>query len=185
MVGFLAGARLAIALASAFLVNHERYDIMTFIIGGILGAILLLALFDWALILFLPSKAHISIQSAIPLPSTGTTILLVALVDCRDCCPGFDVTRISESGRLALVPEMPFAGEDHCDAAFVGGRNHFLVPDRSARLNGTGHACICAAAMSPSANGKKASLATALPASERPASFAFQTAMRDASIRDI
>lgn len=80
VVGFLAGARLAIALASAFLVNHERYDIVTFIIGGILGAILLLALFDWALILFSSIEGAHLIQSAIPLPSTGTTILLVALV---------------------------------------------------------------------------------------------------------
>ena len=66
IVGFLAGARLAIALASAFLVNHERYDIVTFIIGGILGAILLLALFDWALILFLPLKARISSKVLFP-----------------------------------------------------------------------------------------------------------------------
>src|SRR5881409_3105212 len=42
-----------------------------------------------------------------------------------------------------------------------------------------------AAAISPSGNGKKASLATALPFSESPASFAFQTAMREASTRDI
>ena len=42
-----------------------------------------------------------------------------------------------------------------------------------------------AAAIKPSGNGKKASLATALPSSERPASFAFQIAMRDESTRDI
>src|SRR5262245_18355619 len=42
-----------------------------------------------------------------------------------------------------------------------------------------------AAAINPSGNGKKASLATALPLSESPASFAFQTAIRDESTRDI
>ena len=42
-----------------------------------------------------------------------------------------------------------------------------------------------AAAMRPSGNGKKASLATTLPARERPASSAFQMAMREASTRDI
>src|SRR5438034_10337495 len=41
------------------------------------------------------------------------------------------------------------------------------------------------AATNPSGNGKKASLATALPLSESPASLDFQTAMRDASMRDI
>src|SRR5256885_1414306 len=42
-----------------------------------------------------------------------------------------------------------------------------------------------AAAIKPSGKGKNASLATALPFSESPASFAFQIAMRDESIRDI
>ena len=42
-----------------------------------------------------------------------------------------------------------------------------------------------AAAMRPSGNGKKASLPTALPLSDRPASPAFQIAMREASTRDI
>jgi Domain of unknown function (DUF4203) len=80
VVGFLAGGRLAVALASAFLVNHAHYDFVTLVIGGILGAILLLALFDWALILFSSIEGAHLIQSAIPLPPTGTTILLVALV---------------------------------------------------------------------------------------------------------
>jgi hypothetical protein len=80
VVGFLAGARLAVALTSAFFVNHAHYDIVTFVIGGILGAILLLSLFDWALILFSSIEGAQLIQSAIPLPPTGTTILLVALV---------------------------------------------------------------------------------------------------------
>ncbi len=42
-----------------------------------------------------------------------------------------------------------------------------------------------AAARSPSGKGKKASLPTALPFRERPASAAFQTATREASTRDI
>src|SRR5256885_9210 len=42
-----------------------------------------------------------------------------------------------------------------------------------------------AAAMRPSANGKNASLAIALPLRERPASCAFQIAIRDESTRDI
>src|SRR6266516_8167258 len=42
-----------------------------------------------------------------------------------------------------------------------------------------------AAAINPSGNGKNASLATALPLRESPASFAFQIAIRDESTRDI
>ena len=40
-----------------------------------------------------------------------------------------------------------------------------------------------AAAMRPSGNGKNASLPTALPSRESPASFAFQIAIRDASTK--
>ena len=80
VVGFLAGARLALVLAGAFLVEHARYDVLIFVIGGILGAILLLVLFDWALILFSSIEGAHLIQSTISLPPTGTTILVVVLV---------------------------------------------------------------------------------------------------------
>ena len=51
VVGFLAGARLAIMIAGAFFVDYAHYYGITFLIGGILGAVLLLVLFDWALII--------------------------------------------------------------------------------------------------------------------------------------
>jgi hypothetical protein len=79
VVGFLAGGRLAAAIAAAFFVQHAQYFWLTFLIGGIVGAILLLALFDWALI-FLSSVvgAHL-IQSAIQVPATGGIILFLVL----------------------------------------------------------------------------------------------------------
>jgi hypothetical protein len=79
IVGFAAGARLAVGLAATFYVEYEKYYWLTFIIGGIIGAILLVALFDWALI-FLSSLlgAHL-IVNAIVLPTTGATVLLVGL----------------------------------------------------------------------------------------------------------
>nr|MBA3652225.1 DUF4203 domain-containing protein [Chthoniobacterales bacterium] len=51
IAGFLVGGRVAVAIAAAFLVNHAHYSAITFVIGGIVGAFLLLALFDWALII--------------------------------------------------------------------------------------------------------------------------------------
>lgn len=80
IVGFLAGGKLATAVAASFFVQHAQYFWLTFLIGGVLGAVLLLALFDWALI-FLSSVvgAHL-IQSALALPPSGTAILFVALV---------------------------------------------------------------------------------------------------------
>jgi hypothetical protein len=50
VAGFLAGGKLAMALVTAFIAEGARYPGVTFIVGGIIGAILLLSLFDWALI---------------------------------------------------------------------------------------------------------------------------------------
>ena len=79
VAGFLAGGKLATAIAAAFVVQHANYFGVTFLIGGIVGAILLLTLFDWALI-FLSAVvgAHL-IQSTIVLPPSGSTILFIAL----------------------------------------------------------------------------------------------------------
>jgi len=41
-----------------------------------------------------------------------------------------------------LVSEMPDTGEDHRHFAFVGGSDHFLVADGTARLNRASRACI-------------------------------------------
>ncbi len=80
IAGFIAGGRLASALLVAFFADHAHYQEITFVIGGILGALLLLALFDWVLI-FLSSieGAHL-IVTAITLPQTGAAILFAALV---------------------------------------------------------------------------------------------------------
>ncbi|MEY2481144.1 MAG: hypothetical protein QOI04_2071 [Verrucomicrobiota bacterium] len=79
VVGFLVGGRLAVAMVAAFFLSYAHYDFITFLVGGIIGAILLLALFDWALIFFSAVEGAHLIQSAVPLPATGSTILLVAL----------------------------------------------------------------------------------------------------------
>jgi len=79
IAGFVAGGRIAWALAAAFFVDHAHYRGLTFVIGGILGALLLLALFDWVLI-FLSSieGAHL-IGNGITLPEKGAMILFIAL----------------------------------------------------------------------------------------------------------
>ena len=50
VLGFLAGGKLATAIAAAFFVQYAQYSTIIFVVGGIIGAILLLALFGWALI---------------------------------------------------------------------------------------------------------------------------------------
>jgi hypothetical protein len=84
VAGFLAGGKLAGAIAAAFFVQYDQYYIVIFIIGGIVGALLLLMLFDWALI-FLSAAvgAHLiqaALHPAVALPATGNAILFVVLV---------------------------------------------------------------------------------------------------------
>src|SRR6266581_8289507 len=50
VLGFLAGGKLAGAIAAAFFVHYAQYSTIIFLVGGVVGAILLLAVFDWALI---------------------------------------------------------------------------------------------------------------------------------------
>ena len=71
VLGFLAGGYLANGMAAAFFVHYAQYSTLVFVVGGIIGAILLLALFDWALIVVSSLIGAHLIQSAIVLPPTG------------------------------------------------------------------------------------------------------------------
>jgi len=79
LAGFIAGGRAAWALAAAFFVEHEHYRGITFVLGGILGALLLLALFNWVLILLSSVEGAHLITTGIGLPEKGTLILFIAL----------------------------------------------------------------------------------------------------------
>ena len=77
--GFLAGGWFAIGLYS-FFAGHVRNVEVVFIVGGILGAILLLALFDWVLIFFSSVVGARLILTTIVLSQTGRMILFILLV---------------------------------------------------------------------------------------------------------
>lgn len=79
VAGFIAGGRIAWALAAAFWVEHAHYRGITFVIGGILGALLLLALFDWVLILLSSVEGAHLVANGIVLPEKGAVILFIAL----------------------------------------------------------------------------------------------------------
>ena len=78
--GFLAGGQLATSLAGAFYVHGETYHLAVFIIGGIIAAVLLLALFNWALILLSAALGAHLILGTIKLPPAGTAIAFMLLV---------------------------------------------------------------------------------------------------------
>lgn len=79
MLGFLAGGKLATAIAAAFFVRYAQYSTIIFVVGGVLGAILLLLVFDWALIVVSSFIGAYLIESAIVLPPTGSTLVFVGL----------------------------------------------------------------------------------------------------------
>lgn len=80
VLGFLAGGKLAGAIAAAFFVQYAQHSTVVFVIGGIVGAILLLVLFDWALIVVSSLIGAHLIQGAIVLPASGSTIVFIGLV---------------------------------------------------------------------------------------------------------
>jgi hypothetical protein len=79
VLGFLAGGKLAGAIAAAFFIHYAQYSTFIFLAGGIIGAILLLVLFDWALIVVSSLIGAHLIQGAIVLPPSGSTIVFIAL----------------------------------------------------------------------------------------------------------
>ncbi|HEY4283538.1 MAG TPA: DUF4203 domain-containing protein [Chthoniobacterales bacterium] len=80
VAGFLSGGKLAVAVAAAFVGNAAQYYWISFIVGGVIGAILLLLLFDWALIFLSSIVGAYLIQGVTTLPSTGAAILFMVLV---------------------------------------------------------------------------------------------------------
>jgi len=79
IAGFLAGGKLATAVAAAFFIAATSYFGIIFLVGGIVGALLLLMLFDWALIVVSSVVGAYLIEHTIVLPPAGSTILFIAL----------------------------------------------------------------------------------------------------------
>jgi MFS family permease len=79
VAGFLAGGRLAVLFAGAFLANQANYYWVAFVVGGIVGAILLLALFDWALVVLSSAEGAHLISESVRFPERGAAILFIVL----------------------------------------------------------------------------------------------------------
>src|SRR5205814_6769665 len=79
ILGFLAGGKLATAIAAAFFVQYAQYSTIVFVVGGVIGAILLMAVFGWALIVVSSFIGAYLIHSAFVLPPTGSTLVFIGL----------------------------------------------------------------------------------------------------------
>lgn len=82
IAGFVAGGKLATALMTAFFAYQAQSYWIIFIIGGIIGALFLLMLFDWALIFISSLLGAYLICTALTLPTVGGVLLFVVLVLC-------------------------------------------------------------------------------------------------------
>ncbi len=82
LAGFLAGGRLAVGLLATFLVDYAAHYWLAFLLGGIIGALALLFVFNWALILVSSLIGAHLIAAAVTLPPTGHALLFGGLAIC-------------------------------------------------------------------------------------------------------
>ncbi len=79
IVGFLTGGKLTLAIAAAFFLHFPLHQGVIFLLGGVIGALLLLFVFDWALVVLSSVVGAYLVQSSITLPPSGATVLFVVL----------------------------------------------------------------------------------------------------------
>ena len=94
LAGFLAGAFLASGLATMFHVTVSLWGWVAFLLGGVLGAVLLGAAFDWALIGLSSLAGAMLIANAAKLPPTVHLLVLAGL-----CVVGVIVQAALGTGR--------------------------------------------------------------------------------------
>jgi len=93
LAGFLAGGKFAVALIAAFFVHQSQTYWLTFLIGGVIGALLLLMLFDWALIVISSLLGAYLISGVVSLPAAGGVLLFAGLVLCGVLVQGASLQR--------------------------------------------------------------------------------------------
>ena len=86
--GFMVGGYIALAFAGAVLVTRPNIAWLPFVIGGGIGAILVLLVFDWALILLSSLFGARLLIEVLPLNPHATVIAFVVLCRHRRNLPG-------------------------------------------------------------------------------------------------
>jgi hypothetical protein len=80
IAGFLGGAYALTGVATQLGVSHAPWSIVVFILGGILGAILVALLFDWALISISSLVGASMVLGSLGLPRGGREFFYLGLV---------------------------------------------------------------------------------------------------------
>jgi len=82
VAGFIAGGILFQHLVQSFSSSSEQNPWILFLVGGIIGAVLIVLLFEWALIVLSSLVGSLLIVQELHLPDIGTVILSVTLLAC-------------------------------------------------------------------------------------------------------
>jgi hypothetical protein len=80
IAGFIAGGYFAVSLVNMYELSLTRVDWIAFLIGGIIGSLLVAALFNWALIILSSLNGAMLITQAADISRTYNTILLIFLI---------------------------------------------------------------------------------------------------------
>lgn len=76
--GFLAGAYLLTAALKLFSISNQ-YNFITFLVGGVIGAVIMMVMFDWALIILSSLTGAILVAQALPFNLVINIIIAAAL----------------------------------------------------------------------------------------------------------
>lgn len=78
--GFLAGGRIGVDLVAALMPSSQQATWLAFIVAGVIGAVLLLLVFDWALIVISSLLGASFLVQEIPTPASMSGLLFIILV---------------------------------------------------------------------------------------------------------
>jgi len=80
VVGFLGGGYIALDLLALFKLGNGQFSWLPFLVGGLIGALLVAVLLDWALILLSSLEGALIITQGIHLSSAATNLVFVILL---------------------------------------------------------------------------------------------------------
>jgi hypothetical protein len=80
VAGFLAGGYILTVLAGMIGLNQGAFSWIIYLVGGIIGVLLVIFLFDWALITLSSLAGASLITQALVLPSGTSSLIFLALV---------------------------------------------------------------------------------------------------------
>jgi hypothetical protein len=80
IVGFLGGGYIALGLLGLFKLGNGQFSWLPFLVGGVIGALLVAVLLDWALILLSSLEGALIITQGTHLSSSSASLVFIGLL---------------------------------------------------------------------------------------------------------